>query len=133
MRPIILILLAGVAAAGCTTEGPPAPTAAQQAGLDAALVGRTEGKPVPCVDLFLMQGNHGYGEGTILFEGKSKNIVWLNHPPAGCPDLNPFRALRSRTPANHLCRGDIVTIFDPSSGVEYGSCGLGDFIPYRRG
>jgi|KBSSwiStaDraftv2_1062776.scaffolds.fasta_scaffold28433_5 hypothetical protein len=133
MRPIILVSLAALAATGCTATTPSPPTAAQQASLDEQLAGRTEGKPVSCVDQFLMQGNKGYGEGTILFEGKSKSIVWLNHPPTGCPELNQFRALRSRTPTNHLCRGDIVTIFDPTSGIEYGSCGLGDFVPYRRG
>jgi hypothetical protein len=133
MRPIFLIPLVAIAVAGCAPTTPNPPTAAQVADLEQKLAGRTEGKPVACVDLFQVQGNQGYGEGTILFEGKNRNIVWVNHPPTGCPELNQFRALRSRTPSNHLCRGDIVTIFEPSSGIDYGSCGLGDFVPYRRG
>jgi hypothetical protein len=32
---------------------------------------------------------------------------------------------------SQLCRGDIVTVFDPISGVEFGGCSLGEFTPYR--
>jgi hypothetical protein len=27
---------------------------------------------------------------------------------------------------------DIATVFDPINRIEYGSCGLGDFVPYTR-
>ena len=48
------------------------------------------------------------------------------------PELNPFRALRTKTTTGQLCRGDIVSVFDATSGIEYGSCGLGDFVEYRK-
>ena len=41
-------------------------------------------------------------------------------------------AIASRIPSTSLCRGDIIQVFDPVSHFEYGSCGLGDFIPYAR-
>ena len=40
-----------------------------------------------------------------------------------------YREARITGQLNHR---NIVTVFDPTSGIEYGSCGLGDFVPYRR-
>jgi hypothetical protein len=68
----------------------------------------------------------------ILFEGSTGRTVYVNRPPGGCPELNPFRALRIKTTTGQLCRGDIVSVFDATSGIEYGSCGLGDFVEYRK-
>jgi hypothetical protein len=56
----------------------------------------------------------------------------VNRPPGGCPELKFSRALITRTTSNQLCRGDIATVFDTVSGIQFGSCGLGDFTPYRR-
>jgi len=30
-----------------------------------------------------------------------------------------------------LCRGDLATVVDNSSGMSVGACSLGDFIPYK--
>ena len=67
----------------------------------------------------------------MLFEGPG-NVLWVNRPPGGCPTLAFGRAFRTRTPSSQLCRGDIVTVFDPVSGAEFAGCSLGDFVPYRR-
>ena len=127
----LLPVAAVLAIAACAAPAPEI-SAAEQAGLDAALAGRTAGTPQDCVSTNLLRGNRSFGEGVILFEGLSRGIVYVNRPPAGCPQLDQHRALRYEAHTNRLCRGEIVTIFDPSSGVIYGSCSLGDFVPYRR-
>jgi hypothetical protein len=89
------------------------------------------GPPVSCVSMRTLQGNRSIGEGAIVFDGPSGR-KWVNRPPAGCPSLEFGRALQVRTSSSQLCRNDIVTVLDPVSGSQYGSCGLGDFEPYRR-
>ena len=60
------------------------------------------------------------------------DVVYVNRGAGGCRALAFGRALRTRNPTGNLCSGDIVTAFEPVSGVEYGGCSLGEFVPYRR-
>ena len=107
-------------------------TAKQEADFQQVIAGRTAGPPQSCVNMTLLRGNKSYGEGVIVFEGTTNSVVYVNRPPNGCPELTWSRALRTRTTTSQLCRNDIVTVFDPTSGMQYGGCGLGDFVPYRR-
>ncbi|HKT15152.1 MAG TPA: hypothetical protein VJR87_07070 [Allosphingosinicella sp.] len=132
MKQILFASLVSIAASGCAPTANPEAAAAADAKLEAVLAGRTAEAPIACVSQRLLRGNKSYGSDTIVFEGHTRNLVYVNRPPGGCPELNGFRALRTRTTTDQLCRGDIVTVFDPTSGVEHGSCGLGDFIAYRR-
>ena len=91
---------------------------------------RQSGPPVSCVPLRNLGGNRSAGEGAVIFGSGSR--VFVNRPPAGCPLVRNGRALSLRTTASQICRGDIVNVFDPVSGINYGSCGLGDFTPYER-
>jgi hypothetical protein len=130
------LLLASVClAAGCTTDDPgeradmrasdEADLAVQLRGLEPA------GPPVSCVNMRDLKGNRSAGETAIVFSGLGGR-KWVNRPAAGCPDLNFGRALKTRTTSTRLCRGDIATVFDPVSRIDYSGCGLGDFEPYRR-
>jgi hypothetical protein len=92
---------------------------------------RPSGPPMSCVNLRTLGGNRSAGEGAVIFGG-SGSRVYVNRPPAGCPILRPGRALNVRTTGSQLCRGDIVTVVDTLNGINYGSCGLGDFTPYER-
>lgn len=117
--------------AGCVPAEPVELTAAEQSELSVALAGRVAGPTVSCVNLRDIRGNRSVGEGAILFEGVG-GTVYVNRPPAGCPDLRETRTLITRTTTGRLCSGDIATVSDLTSGMQYGSCGLGDFTPYRR-
>ncbi|MGD1148146.1 MAG: hypothetical protein ABR961_09375 [Thermoanaerobaculaceae bacterium] len=135
----IIVLSAAILAAGCIHNGGPeanaraqAQAAKDEATLAAALSGRIAGPPQDCVSQGDLGGNKSFGRGVILFSGRVNDVVYVNRPPAGCPDLDFGRALKTRTTTTQLCRGDIVTVFDPSSGTEYGGCSLGEFTPYRR-
>ena len=130
-----LVLLASAClVAGCAADtGEGVDMAANDEARLAALLSGFEpdGPPVQCIETRHLQGNRSAGETAIVFTGTGGR-KWVNRPAAGCPDLRFSRALKTRTTVARLCRGDIVTVFDPVSRIEYGGCGLGDFEPYRR-
>jgi hypothetical protein len=130
MKPILMLALAGFGIA-CTTSAPVELSQSQQALLDEALAGRTAGPPVACVNQRLLRGNRTFGEGVILFEAAG-GILYVNRPAGGCPGLQFGRTLVMRSTIGQMCRGDIASVLDPVSGTEFGGCGLGDFVPYRR-
>ncbi|WP_324748985.1 hypothetical protein SH591_09895 [Sphingomonas sp. LY54] len=140
MKPIIMLSAVVALLGGCAYDrGPEAAARAEAemaedaANLEQALAGRVAEDPQSCVNSRDLAGNKSFGEGAILFRGRTNSTVYVNRPPTGCPDLSYGRALKVRTISTRLCRGDIINVFDPVSGVEYGSCSLGDFTPYRRG
>ena len=130
MKQLLILALAGLAA-GCMDQAPATPSASDSARLADALEGRVAGPPVDCVSQRDLRGNRSAGESAILFDGPG-DVVYVNRPPAGCPTLDSGRFLVTNTPSGRLCRGDIVTVVDPLNGTQYGGCGLGDFVPYRR-
>jgi hypothetical protein len=136
---LIMMLFAVVVAAACTHGGRPetgvrdqAPPVEDEAKLAAALAGRIAGPAQDCVNERDLGGNESYGARVILFRGPTDDVVYVNRPSARCPGLDSGWALRVRTPAARLCRGDIATVFDPVSGTDWGGCSLGEFTPYRR-
>ena len=130
MKPVLMLALAGLFAAGSAPEPAPLSEEAQSC-LDRALEGRTAEPAVSCVSQRLLRNNRSIGESVILFEANDGRL-YVNRPPAGCPSLDRGRSLATVTPMSQLCEGDIVTIFDPVSRFEVGSCPLGEFVPWRR-
>jgi hypothetical protein len=130
MKPVLMLALAGLVGASSAPE-PAALSEEAQGRLDHALEGRMAEPAVSCVSQRLLRNNRSIGESVILFEGANGRL-YVNRPPAGCPSLEYGRSMLTHTPMSQLCEGDIVTIFDPVSRFEYGSCGLGNFVPYRR-
>ncbi len=136
----LLVFSAAILAAACATPRspgtaagapPPAGAAVAPSGLDALLRGRVAGTPQECVEQRLLGGNRSFGD-AIAFGDSSSEVVYLNRPPIPCPALGAGRALETRTVSGRLCRGDVVTVFDPVSGMHVGGCALGEFTPYRR-
>jgi len=97
--------------------------------LDTVLAGRTAGKPATCIQQNFIDDSEIF-DGAILYRMKS-GPDYLNRP-SQCSQLRPDRGLVSRTPSTSICSGDIVQIVDFTSHFNYGSCGLGEFVPYPR-
>ena len=57
---------------------------------------------------------------------------WYHNDAGGNCPLRPGRGFASRTPSTQLCRGDIISVFEPGTPVPYGSCGLGDFTEVEK-
>jgi hypothetical protein len=131
MKPVIALLVA-VAAAGGLSAGKPAELSAEgQARLDAELAGRTAGAARTCIVQRDIRHTRTIADGVMLFEGPN-DVLWVNRGSGGCAALRHGRAFHTVTPSTSLCRGDVVTVFDPVSGTEFGGCSLDDFVPYRR-
>ncbi|HLL58763.1 MAG TPA: hypothetical protein VK391_02605 [Allosphingosinicella sp.] len=129
----IIALSAAALTAGCMAEPPMEMSAQAQSMLTAELDGRVQaGPPQSCVSYRNLGGNRSVGEGAIIFGDRNNNVVYVNRPQAGCPEIGLGRALKTRTPATQLCAGDIVEVFDPVNGFSHGACGLGEFTPYQR-
>ena len=131
MKRTALFLLAGLTAA-CTASTGMEIGQESEADMAEALAGRSAGEPQSCVEMRRIRSSRSIGDDAILFQGSTSDLVYINRPAGGCPGLRMARSIRTRTTATSLCRGDIVTPFDPVSGAEHGGCGLGDFVPYRR-
>lgn len=137
MRKIILATFAAGVAACAAIAAPDFDTSSLNDGererLEKALENRVPGDPVSCVNTRDLRGNEGFGTDIIVFKGRrSASDVYVNRPPAGCGNFDRSTALVVRTTTTRLCKGDIVQLYDPSLGNQYGGCGLGEFVPYRR-
>lgn len=106
------------------------PAAARPPSLDRALAGRTAGKPTSCITNSFIDGTTIFDSGAILYR-MSGGPDYLN-TPASCPALRSDRAIVTHVFGGSLCRGDVIQVIDPPSPVGYGSCILGDFVPYSR-
>jgi hypothetical protein len=133
MKNVLSLACLALLAAGCTDSRPVEASASDEAQLSAALAGYEQsGPPQSCVDMRNLRGNRSAGETAIIFDGPTSATLYVNRPVGGCSDLGFGRALVTRTTSTRLCRGDIATVYDTASRTNYGGCGLGDFIPYRR-
>lgn len=90
------------------------------------------GPPMACVDLAMLRSNTLIGGTAIVFQGRNSKTLYVSRPEGGCPILRMGRALKTDSAGSRLCRGNLVAVWDPVSGVDYGSCPLGDFTAYRR-
>ena len=126
----LFVAIPALLAAGCAVEDPleragPVPPAVAQ-----AMEGRVAGPPLACVRQSGLRSNRVVA-GAVLFEGPG-GVVYVNRGLGGCQALAFGRAIRTSSPTGSLCRGDIVTAFEPVSRTEFGGCTLGEFIPYHR-
>jgi len=131
-RAVALIALGGISAlAACSAssvQDTPSPRAQRE--LADALQGRTPGPAVRCLPNYRADNMQVIDDSTILF--RDGRTVYVNTTLGACNNLaNPSYALVTRNFGSQLCRGDIATVADMTSGMTVGSCALGDFVPYR--
>lgn len=131
MRSLALLALTGTIA-GCSAVAPPVARSPQaQAELQQQLAGRVAGAPVACIQPYQSREMIAVDDNTVLF--KRGNMIYRNDPPGGCNGLGSgFYTLVTRSSGSGLCRGEIATVADLSTGMTVGSCSLGEFVPYTR-
>jgi hypothetical protein len=124
LRPLIAI----AALAGCATAAEPTAAPVPDEKLEAALVGRTAGKPVSCVSLSRAQSSTTYRDAIVYREG---NTLYVNRVGA-CPGLRSDPILITRNFGGQICRGEPIELADRNTGTFRGTCILGNFEPYKR-
>ena len=120
--PLVLVL-------GCAAAAPVAMSKAPRGSLERQLAGRIAGHPQSCVPQRNLRSSHASGD-DIIYEGPGTSL-YVNHTSGGC-NSEAGRSLVTVNTTGSLCRGDIVRSVDPVSGTDWGTCTLGDFVPYRR-
>lgn len=132
MRAIPL-LASAVALAGCMTQ-PPAPGATAESQLKFAelTAGKVAGRPISCLPPTLRSRNlEVIDDRTIAYRDGSRTYV--NHLRGECGNLKSgFNTLLVRSGGSGTCNGDIAEVADVRTGMTFGSCALGDFVPYTR-
>lgn len=117
MRALVLTLLLATAAAPAV--------AAPFAAVDAPAAGPAR----DCINQRLIRDFKAAGDRTILFKTRDGQ-TWRNDLPASCIGLNRGEvAYKHQSPINRLCSGEIVQLYERTTGFEYGNCGLGKFTP----
>ncbi len=128
---IAMIGLVGMLTAGCETAGDiPARTDRAQATYERALAGKSAGRAEKCLPLNRTRDMDKIDDSTILF--RDGRTTYVNTTLGACNNMgDESYALVTRNFGAQLCRGDIATVTDMTSGITVGSCALGDFVPYR--
>jgi len=116
------------AAAACATSASARQEEREDPRVTKALAGKIAGKPQSCLSLRTAGSSRTFN-GAVLYR-VNRNLTWRNDMN-GCPSLNNDRIQIVRVFGSQLCRGDIVSFADRGTGAQFGSCAIGDFVPYR--
>ena len=128
----IFMLATGVIGlCACATASEPAQRSDKaQATYDRMLAGKVAGKAEKCLPTYRSNDMTIIDDDTVLF--RDGRTVYVNQPLGGCQSLSRSgSALVTRNMGPQLCRGDLATVVDNTSGMTLGACSLGDFVPYR--
>ena len=131
MRMLMIAAAAtGLAACETTDSQPEQRSATAQATYDKMLAGKTAGRAEKCLPLQRSNDMVVIDDDTILY--RNGRTTYVNKPLGSCNLLGRGSyALVTRSQGSQLCRGDIGTVTDMTSGMTVGSCALGDFVPYK--
>jgi hypothetical protein len=110
----------------------PAPIAEKQAKqLEKELKGKVAGKPVSCIPMSRSDSPIRISDDMLLYRVSGK-LVYQNLLRGACSGLaRRDDIMVTETFGGQNCRGDLIRLVDPYSGINGGTCVLGDFIPYR--
>ena len=132
MRSMSLLFLAA-ALGSCSTVPPEPRSASAEAHLQSLLAGRVASQPMACLPHYRADNMVVVDDNTVVF--RNGRTVYRNDFQGGaCSRLGSgfYALLTRRTGGTGLCRGDIAEVVDTSTGINVGSCVLGDFVPYTR-
>lgn len=94
------------------------------------LGGHATGPAIHCLRQRDIEGQTLVNQSVIVFEMRGHKYYRNDIAPA-CAALRPDRAIVTHEVAIGICEGEIFDVFDPLSGIGYGSCAFGPFTPYE--
>lgn len=119
-----LIFVSVLALAGCTAAERPAGQAALT-----AVPGKAIGDPVSCLDTRRVERVEAVNDYVAFIHMRGKRVYRTDFP-GGCQGLKTD-SFSHRSTVSKYCRGDIIQLFDRTSGISQQSCVFGDFVPYE--
>jgi Family of unknown function (DUF6491) len=131
----LAILLIGAALASCTTAPEPLQRSAErERELQTLLAGKTAGRPISCLpnynsnDMQIIDGRN------IAFR-QGARTVYMMHLTSGCHLLGSagYALLTRQFGGMGYCQGDIAHVFDTTTHMTVGSCGIEAIVPYSVG
>lgn len=131
MRAIPLLLpLAALGA--CSTQPAPATQMAEsQAKFQQLTAGKVAGTPIHCLPPTARSRNLEVIDDRTFAYVDSSSRVYVNHVRGECSNLGSgFYTLVVRSGGSGTCSGDIADVADPRTGMTFGTCSLGEFVPY---
>lgn len=128
------LLLTAAALASCTMAPPPngARAAAGQQRLQMLLAGKSPGAPISCLPSYDQNDMQIIDGRTVAFRLGART-VYLVHLSPGCELLGGaggYALVTKEFGGMGLCRGDIARVFDTTSRITVGSCGIDNIVPY---
>ena len=134
MRSVAPFVLFAALGACTATPPPPSPNYEGQRHRAQWLNGLVpSGPPRDCLASYKQQEMTVIDSSTIAFR-EGTGHVWVQKTQSPCTPLGrtgPY-ALVTRSGQSQLCRGDIAEVVDTTSGMNVGSCVIGEFLPYSR-
>ena len=131
MRSLTIALIASALAACTTAPEPMTRSAEAEAQLSKLLAGKTAGKPVSCLQSWQSGNMVVIDDNTVLFRDSPTRVYRNDFRGYGCQNLGSGHyTLVTRSSGPSLCSGDIAQVVDLGSGINVGSCVMGDFVPY---
>jgi hypothetical protein len=109
-----------------------APAARSQQRLQSLLAGKTAGRPISCLPSYNQNDMQIIDGRTVAFRLGART-VYLMHLSPGCELLNGgggYALVTKEFGGMGLCRGDIARVFDTTSRITVGSCGVDSIVPY---
>lgn len=128
---IFMLATAVVGLCACATASEPAQRSTKaQATYDRMLAGKSPGKAEKCLPTYRSNDMTIIDDDTILF--RDGRTTYVNTLLGTCMSLTRSgSAIVTHNVGPQLCRGDLATVVDNTSGMSLGACALGDFVPYR--
>ncbi len=121
---LIGIVVAGFAGAACASSG--SYEMSEEVSTRLAEFERT-GDYQSCLGLRRINHIKPLDERTFLVQ-VGVNDYYLNQTSSSCRGADStFNRLQYTIPSSQLCRNEIISVVDNSTGFTVGSCGLGDF------
>ena len=131
MRSLTIALIASALAACTTAPEPMTRSAEAEAKLSKLLAGKTAGKPVSCLQSWQSGNMVVIDDNTVLFRDSPTRVYRNDFRGYGCQNLGSGNyTLVTKSSGPSLCSGDIAQVVDLGSGINVGSCVMGDFVPY---
>ncbi|MGE0408012.1 MAG: DUF6491 family protein [Amphiplicatus sp.] len=130
MKGAMLASAIAISAVACATAAPRNDMSEEAAKKLAGF--EPTGEKVNCLGLQRVDQIDPLSENMFLIRSGADDY-YLNEVSGRCSGADSnFNRLQYKTSLSQLCRGEIITVVDNSSGFTVGSCGLGDFERLRR-